>query len=448
MPRAATASVPDIGDLMFQIRRALSMALALTVAGFALTACGDDAESSTSGTSSSAASSEEIDQETIDVGLKYTGGTAGEADTSLDPVKIGFVNQQGGTPGWPEYEAASDAAVKFVNEHLGGIDGHPVELVKCVLQSEEDGQKCAAELLADPEIHIAHLGTSVVGNATFYKTIDGKFPVLVGGAGGVADSTTPHVYELDGGSAAVLTAFTRAAEDLGADDVAVVSTGNAGGKYSAGQVLDPMMTEAGITPKVAYVSDTATAPEYTSAMQAAGAASADGIFLIASSPDMCVNFYNSLQQLGATAPVFTAYGCYSDPVPEATGGGPEGWTFFGLANNQRATDDADATTFRTVMDWAGKSEFINLSAAPMSFASIFAAVKIGNELGFDNLSGTAFEDGIKDLQAPIFMVPGDIQCGNYPDPEQIGLCGDSAAVSTYDGTDWKILEPIKVAEFN
>jgi branched-chain amino acid transport system substrate-binding protein len=433
---------------MLQTRKVLARGLALSLVGLAVTACGNDGGSSSDESSSeTSAAAGEIAQETIDVGLEFTGGEAGAADTSLPPVKIGFVNQQGGTPGWPEYEGATDAAVKFVNEHLGGIDGHPVELVKCVVQSEEDGQKCGAELLADPDIHIAHLGTSVVGNATFYKTIDGKFPVFVGGAGGVADSTTPHVYELDGGSAAVLSAFTKAASDLDAKDVAVVSTGNAGGKYVAGQVLDPQMTEAGITPKVAYVSDTAAAPEYTSAMQAAGASTADAIVLIASGPDMCVNFYNSLQQLGATAPVLTAYGCYGDPVPEATGGGPEGWTFFGLAQNQRATDSAEATAFRTVMEWAGEGKSINLSATPMSFASIFAIAKIGNELGFDGLSGEAFEQGIQDLEGPAFMVPGDINCGSYPDPTQVGICGDSASVSTYNGTDWEIGEPVQAVQF-
>ncbi|MFC6236964.1 hypothetical protein [Longivirga aurantiaca] len=379
----------------------------------------------------------------IDLGVKYTGGTAGAADTSLSPVKIGFVNQQGGTPAFPEYEAATEAAVQFANEKLGGVAGHPIELVKCVLQTEEDGQKCGAQLLADPEVKIAILGTSVVGNATFYKTVNGKFPVLVSAAGGVADSTTPHVYELDGGSAAILQAFAATAKAKGAKTAAIVSTGNAGGKYVAGQVLDPGMKAAGITPKVAYVSDTATAPEYTSAMQAAGAASSDVVVLIASGADMCVNFYNALAEVGSTAPVLTAYGCYGDPVPDATGGGPVGWTFFGLNENQRAATSPEASLYRAVMQETGKGEFTNVAAAPMAFADVFAIAQMANKLGVDGLSGSAYEAAIKELTAPLFLVPGNIKCGSYPDPAQLGLCGDSAAVSIYNGSEWEISEPFK-----
>ena len=41
--------------------------------------------------------------------LTYTGGKAGAADDSLAPVVIGYVNQEGGVPAFPEATAGTDA---------------------------------------------------------------------------------------------------------------------------------------------------------------------------------------------------------------------------------------------------------------------------------------------------------------------------------------------------
>ena len=55
-----------------------------------------------------------------DWALAYTGGTAGKADQSKSPVVIGYVNQQGGVPAFPEATQGLDAAVKYVNASSAG----------------------------------------------------------------------------------------------------------------------------------------------------------------------------------------------------------------------------------------------------------------------------------------------------------------------------------------
>lgn len=430
---------------MSQFSKPFVAVAGLALASLALAACGGG--SSGSDSDSEKTVSKSVNDASVKIGLKYTDGKAGKADSSLDPVKIGFVNQQGGTPAFPEYEGAADSAVKFINDNLGGIDGHPIELVKCVIQSEEDGQKCAAQFLADPKIIAASLGVAVVGNATFYKTVNGKFPVLVAASGGVADGTTPHVYELDGGGSTVLAAFTKAAQDAGDKKIAVISTGNPGGKFAAGQVLAPSLKKVGITATVAYVSDTATTPEYTSAVQASGAKDADSTMLIASGADQCISVYNALKQLGVSKRVITAYGCYGDPVPKATGGGPKDWVFYGNSDNQRAESNEEAAAFRNVMKAGGAEKFTNVGSTPKTFTDIFALTKIANGIGFDQLSGTTVEAGINALRAPVFMVPGGIECGHQPDKMYVGICGDSASSSSYEGGKWVLGDPVRTVEF-
>ncbi|MEZ5270347.1 MAG: hypothetical protein R2789_17975 [Microthrixaceae bacterium] len=56
------------------------------------------------------------------------------ADDSLPPVKVGFMNVDSAPVGaMPELHTATDGFEKFVNAELGGIDGHPMEIVPCLL---------------------------------------------------------------------------------------------------------------------------------------------------------------------------------------------------------------------------------------------------------------------------------------------------------------------------
>ena len=68
---------------------------------------GTETASETSGESG------EYAKETIAIGLKDTGGKEGEADSSLEPLKVGITYQLGGVPAFPEMEASAKAAVQF-----------------------------------------------------------------------------------------------------------------------------------------------------------------------------------------------------------------------------------------------------------------------------------------------------------------------------------------------
>ncbi|MFV0309375.1 MAG: hypothetical protein ACK5OX_16720, partial [Desertimonas sp.] len=55
----------------------------------------------------------------------------GPADESLDPVVVGFHNLEGGAISLPGIRAGFEQGVRYVNERLGGINGHPLEVEAC-----------------------------------------------------------------------------------------------------------------------------------------------------------------------------------------------------------------------------------------------------------------------------------------------------------------------------
>ena len=114
--------------------------------------------------------------------VTYVGGTAGPANPSLPPVYIGFVNQQGGpTAVGLLATAGAQMAVNYANAELGGIAGHPIQLVTCFIASaEEEGTVCAQKFLADKNIHVVELGGVAIGVQSFYATLGGALPVIGG----------------------------------------------------------------------------------------------------------------------------------------------------------------------------------------------------------------------------------------------------------------------------
>src|SRR4029077_4136488 len=87
-------------------------------------------------------------------GLAYTGGTAGKADSTKTPVVIGYVNEEGGVPAFPEATQGIDAAAAYINGELGGIQGHPIQLEKCSVQVEADGQRCGTQFANDSKVQL------------------------------------------------------------------------------------------------------------------------------------------------------------------------------------------------------------------------------------------------------------------------------------------------------
>ena len=64
----------------------------------------------------------------------YVGGK-GKANPNLAPVKIGYINGQGGPVNFnfPQATSVIRAGVKMVNAELGGVNGHPVQAQRVLL---------------------------------------------------------------------------------------------------------------------------------------------------------------------------------------------------------------------------------------------------------------------------------------------------------------------------
>jgi branched-chain amino acid transport system substrate-binding protein len=436
---------------MRSVRFALAAACAATA--LAVTACGSDdnstgtsaasgtaATTTAAGSGSAPASASGITEETKAFVAQYTGITPGKVDPALEPIKIGYLNQEGGAPSFPEDTKAANAVINFLNKDMGGIGGHALKLEKCVLQTEEDGQKCGAQLL-EAKVPIAEYALAVVASAAYHKTVGTKFPTVIGTPSAPTDSTADATYVLGGGGAAVLSGMADYAKNqLHAKYTSVVTVDNPGGKFSAEKIAIPYMDKIGLVhSKSVYYPESATTPDVLSALQAAGASKADAIILDPSGPQQCGAVFEAIKSLQLKAKVIGTPICNADEFVDTTGAGPEGWVIVGYGVNPRVKDDPQAKVFNNIMESYGAKAETTRGFTPQVVRDFLSIAKFAQAIGPDKLTPEAFTEQIKAFKGPAFMIPGELHCGRPTVKETPTYCGDSAGLSGFVNGKWVTL---------
>jgi branched-chain amino acid transport system substrate-binding protein len=293
----------------------LALSTALLTAGCA----SDGTGTATDGRPSPSSATTSGDPTAVTDLVSYTGGTAGAANAGLTPVTIGWVNQQGGTLGFPAATAGATAAVKYLNTHLGGIDGHPVELHTCfVVQNEQDGNACGLELVNDKAVRTVLYGTMIAGSQSFQAVNKGKKPILMSNSISPVDATGDNVFIYDGNPASIFGGLATYVDTvLHATSVSVIYPQDPQGTSGAAS-LKAALTSVGVDMQSVGFDPSTT--NLTAAAVAAGAQKADAVIPLVSTPPACTAAAKAFDSLGVRAPIIaTGSFCFT----EATAKG--GW---------------------------------------------------------------------------------------------------------------------------
>ncbi|MSX81691.1 MAG: hypothetical protein F2736_02765, partial [Actinobacteria bacterium] len=110
---------------------ALIAGIALLAAG--LGACSESSETGTTGSSGVPGGGDDCNKGSVVacIGDDTTLGKIAHSPVAAkgDPILIGMINQEAGAAGaFPELSAADRAAVAFINNELGGVNGRPIQL--------------------------------------------------------------------------------------------------------------------------------------------------------------------------------------------------------------------------------------------------------------------------------------------------------------------------------
>ena len=97
------------------------------------------------------------------------------------PVKIGLINNEGSSPvAEPSTGDAAVAAADYANAELGGIGGHPIQVIRCAENEDvASATACANEMVQD-NVAAVDIGTTGLGNTIVPIITKAGHPVRVG----------------------------------------------------------------------------------------------------------------------------------------------------------------------------------------------------------------------------------------------------------------------------
>jgi branched-chain amino acid transport system substrate-binding protein len=372
--------------------------------------------------------------------LTYTHGKAGKADPSLPPVTIGWINQQGGQQQiGPLATNGAQLAVKYVNAALGGVDGHPVVLETCFITSaEEEGTTCAQKLAADTSVSVIDEGAVAIGVQSFYSTMAGAKPVIVGVATTPVDSVQKNAVILFGDVTHVLGPFGTYARDVLHARTAALVYPNIAGITEGATAIAQSLQRAGVTVKKVGYDESET--DLIGPLTSAGAQTADMVIPYSDSSG-CVNLAKGLKELGITdaKKIVSAPLCLNSQVMAGLGGDFPIWTY-AIASSLFGdkTDPGVPPYLKAAQDYGdakGAPDPWNI----VSFSQVLTTIRFLNQLGYGHITPQAVLRQAKAFTGPVALGAPALQCGKYAAAPAV--CNDRTQFFEYRGK----LEFVKVA---
>jgi branched-chain amino acid transport system substrate-binding protein len=364
--------------------------------------------------------------------LAYTDGTHGKANSSLAPVQIGWLNQQGGAVAiGPLATNGAQSAVNYINADLGGVGGHPLKLDTCFITSaEEEGTTCGDQFAANKSIEVIGEGGVAIGVQPFYSAIGSTTPVVVGVAATTTDGVQPNAVILFGDATHVLGPFGTYAKDvLHATTAALVYPQVAGITQGAAAIAAGLKA-AGVTVKSVGFTEGQT--DLTGPLIAAGAQTADMVIPYSQSTD-CANLANSLKSLAITdsRKIVSAPLCLNGQVAAALGGDFPIWTYAIASSLFGDPTDPGMPTYENVM-----KSFSTPADAPdpwniVAFSEILTIDRFLNEIGYSHLSPSAILAKAKAFTGPVALGAPSLDCGEFSAAP--GVCNDRTQFFLYEG---------------
>jgi branched-chain amino acid transport system substrate-binding protein len=429
-----------------QARRGWLGVVALAATMIVATGCGSSKSSSTtssaSATSSSSTAAATTPAATPGSGgagaasvtnyLTYVDGKAGKANPSLPPVTVGWVNQQGGQQVIGALATnGAELAVKYINDQLGGIGGHPLVLSTCFITSaEEEGTTCAQKFLANKSISVIDVGAVAIGIQSLYSTLGTSKPVITGVSVTPVDSTKANAVILFGDVTHVLGPFgTYASQVLHAKTAALVYPDIAGITDGAA-AISASLKAAGV--KVKSVAYDPNETDLIGPLTSAGASSAD-LVIPYTEAGGCVDLAKGLKQLGITdaKKILSAPLCLNTQVAQGLGGDFPIWTYAIASSLYGDPTDPGMPAYMKVTAQYGQQANAPDPWNIVSFGQMLTTARFLNQLGYSGITPSAVLAKAKAFTGPVALGAPSLQCGKYPSAPAV--CNDRTQFFLYKG---------------
>jgi len=330
-------------------------------------------------------------------------------------VTVGFVSDgAAGADAAAAEIAAAQAATRYVNEHLGGIAGHPIDLVLCATGTTASGANaCADQMIAKGAVAVVH---NIVPNGTTIMANLAGAKIATFGFGGAADHILTNAI---GGGAVPI----KQAIDQGVKSAGVVVTNG-----FIRSLLEPWFKTAGITSDYAIVQGEST--DIVSVLQPMLAKSPAQVDLFVDSA-LCFKTLAAVKSLGYTGTIYVIPNCV-DPsggtrVPGGLAGVKE------IANYSTDPNDPEVKLYNAVI-----AAYANGTNPDSLYAAQGYGAMLGLRRGLNDLAGDVTASSVGDALHTMTPQPHPLiggatfQCSGTLVPGASSPCTTAILVATLD----------------
>lgn len=358
------------------------------------------------------------------------------ADQSLDPIKIGMINQENTAAGsFPELRFAAEAAINFINAELGGVDGRPLELHPCITEfSVESSQACAQELVLEEVVALVG-GLDVLVQGALPVLEQNGLPIVGGIPAGLAEQQSPSSFAFSGGTAGGMAAFMQHAREQGYEKVFI-----AYGEFESFQVAaEDYGARVGedLGMEVRLHAFPLFGADYTSVLNDAKSFGAEAVVINAADA-ACVPVMEGFRDFEFDGTLYLFGACAADEIIGSAGGADQGVVFNG--EGPPDPDDVEGTIFDLASTEynTGNAQ----AAGTVAFRGMMNLYAVLTELGGDAVSSEGIVEILEGAVDRESFWGHPYTCDGEQVPGLPSLCAPQQALFSFeDGeltfiTDW------------
>lgn len=315
-----------------------------------------------------------------------------EADFSLEPIRIGMINQEDTPAGsFPELRFAADAAINWINAELGGVGGRPIELFPCVSEfSVESSQACAQDLVLDEVVALVG-GIDVLMQGALPVLEQNGIPVVGGIPAGLAEQQSDIAFAFSGGGAAGLAAFMSHAAEQGYERAFL-----AYGEFDSFQVAAEdyaAVVGEDLGLDVRLRAFPVFGADFTSVLNDAKAFDAQAV-IISAADSACVPVMESFRELGFDGTLYLVGACAAEEIIDAAAASDNaqiGVVF--SSEGPPDQDDVEGNIFDLVTTTYNNGDA--QAAGTVGFRGMMNLYGILDQLGPDGITSEAIIDALR-----------------------------------------------------
>ncbi|MFG1923366.1 ABC transporter substrate-binding protein [Cryptosporangium sp. NPDC048952] len=404
--------------------RVIPAAVALALVLATATACADKSRSSTSDNDLSTGSTSQAIADAPD-------GTFAGKKASGSPVKIGLINNENGASvSQPEGRVAATAVVEYANANLGGLGGHPIDLIICKQKEEPASAADCANQMVEKGVAAVVVSDTGFGSVMAPIIQKAKIPyVSYNAASGAELSAKDYGYAWTGGFPGDLNGMAQYAKQKNMKDVTMFAFDVPAVTTGAKAIGIPAFAKQGV--KLTVVSVPPGTPDATPQVSAGLKTNPQAIAEIGDAT-FCTSILKAMTALGSKAEKWIIQSCYDPTVFKAVGPALDGAKMFSTGDG--VTDDPEAKIYRAIMAKYAPGAQTTGAAVP-GYQSMMGLIRGASAVTGD-VTAASINQAIR--AAKNVPVPaghgGTMTCDGTALPSFPSVCSGSSVVSTIQGT--------------